>query len=59
MLLFIAARKEKEDGTLFKGCTDTPAYNNMVVPCSEDWDEGRGILPFSTGLCCIKEITFI
>lgn len=34
-----AARREKEDGTLFKGCTDTPAYNNFEIPCTEDWDE--------------------
>ena len=48
-ILLTAARKEKDDGTLFKGCTDIPAYNNFSIPAelmTEDWDEGRLLYPF-------------
>ena len=52
-ILLTAARKEKDDGTLFKGCTDIPAYNNFSIPAelmTEDWDEGRLLYPFYTQL---------
>lgn len=31
--------KRNGGGTLFKGCTDVPAYNNYSVPQRENWDE--------------------
>ncbi|KAL5012892.1 hypothetical protein ScPMuIL_011443 [Solemya velum] len=35
----LRANAKGDDGTLFKGCTDVPAYDAYVVKSNENWDE--------------------
>ncbi|KAK3086609.1 hypothetical protein FSP39_021001 [Pinctada imbricata] len=43
----MAYEKAKRDGegTMFKGCTDVPVYDNFVPQCEENWDEEIPIVP--------------
>lgn len=31
--------RDVDEGSMFKGCTDVPAYNSYEVSCEESWDE--------------------
>ena len=40
-IVFFLNIAERKEGDLFKGCTDTPVYNEIDIPATEDWDTGN------------------